>query len=141
MNSIHYAKRYLSALLIIALLFSGMCLNEVSADSFFVFSNTTSPSEASIRGWQPLSDTPTFCTEELVGHQEIVRNTQRTRRVNESLRTRLAFYPPLVDVLPNLYAQASTTEVRCLCFVAFSTAIIVYYIHHQDGQKPKLFFL
>ncbi len=141
MNCIYYAKRYLSALLIVALLFSGMCLNEFSTNSFFVFSNTTSPSEASIRGWQPSTDAPTFCTTELLGQQEITRTNQRTRRVNETLRTRLAFYPPLVEVLPNLYAQASATEVRCLSFVAFSTAIIVYYIHHQDGKKPELFFL
>lgn len=133
-------KKFITILLVFALFLSGMCLKEISSDSFFSFPDTPQ-SESTFDLLRSQVTEPVFRTEEILNHQECFSPEIRNRRTTSSYRLK-----PISDFI-NIenfsfsYALFSIFAVFVICSIEFCATIIIYYIHHKDGKKIKSPFI
>lgn len=129
-----YFKKHISLLFIVAILFLGMCQEQLPADSLFM-SQDTHPLQASISTVKPLTDAFIVCTEDLFGRQPALTLLQKSRRVHETLRSNTGFLLTSVIPLSDLSGLLRRTVSQVFTCKFLCITIIMYYIHHQDGQK------
>lgn len=127
-------EKYVSIVIILSLLCSGIYLELLTADSIFVH-----PNPDVLRSAITTSDgafsSQTICSEELLGRQLLFQSLRRSRRMTESPRLRLE----LSLILP-LIQQGYCQFLLVLCFFLYqsavvSTVIIIQYIQRMDGKK------
>jgi hypothetical protein len=133
---------YVCLLLAILLFFSGMCLRFEQTDSFFSYSSDRNlTSKASVfRQQKPEVPFSSLCTDEMLGSRTSATAILQTRtktEKNNSFSGQLFF---LLCLLVPSFHLIFLTISRELQYDDFVTAIIISYIHNQDGKKSPLLF-
>ncbi len=129
-------KRSICFLLIISMLFMGMCFEDIHADSLFL--NNNSNQSASIRSGERIISSEIFCLyeENLRQSSDIVSAIRQlvkrnTTRIGRNSDINLLY----VDNFPQ-YFQISVSHTICgVTPVIFNNLIISRYIHEKDGKK------
>lgn len=130
-------KKYLSFILIIFLLFNGMCMSSSQTDSVLSCRDNGHTSSVVSISDTTLADQD-ICTDELTGTGAIysVRNIMSVRNADERLSLRISLFPVLFSSLIHkdisVFRQLAVTGFYK---VIISGAVIISYIHHQDGEK------
>lgn len=131
---IQYFKNHISLLFIVAILFLGMCQEQLPADSLFMSQDTRSL-QTSISTVNPLTDTFLVCTDDLLGRQPALTLLQRGKGIRETLRSNTGFCLIAADPFSNLSGSFRSMVYQLPCWKVLCITIIMYYIHNQDGQK------
>ena len=127
-------KNCISLLLVITMIFTGMCFNDIKTDS--IFSCAYDDSSASII--YSLNDDgshPTVCTIEMLGSRSTLSALKPNRRSQETIGVKLHLCLSLQsNHLQNpLYTYMAVSGQPSAD--AFSLTVIVTYMHNQDGKK------
>lgn len=129
-------KRILCGLLAICIFFSGICLEQVQADSFFDCAKKASASANSIDLWRTEISETAACTVEMLGVKGAC--TSYIRQAASGAQRRAA----------RLFFFCMCTRMAALLFFCFYTAAheeqfpelrgmnaVLNYIHKKDGKK------
>lgn len=128
---------FISMLLILAMVLSGMCMNQISADSRFAY-QTSQPVSTTLTILKTQPDLAVINRENTAGRHEALLRESKTRRTNEWVRSAATACLFTVAFLP----LASVFTYGCLLFQhgIYSLLVTIRYIQCQDGKKPKLLF-
>lgn len=129
-----YLKNHISLLFIVAILFLGMCQEQLPTDSLFASQDTRSL-QSSISTVNPLTDAFLVCTDDLLGRQPALTLLQRSKGVHETLRSNTGFCLTSGNPLLGLSGLPRRMVYQLSCCKVLCITIIIHYIHHQDGQK------
>lgn len=129
-------RKFTILIIILAVLFSGMCQEILPADSFFLQEKTQSSAFiGTIRNTNPQSE---FRTDDFLGHQNTISQLRLAgsgRTFRESHRTDIGL---CLSFKQNPYirnAYRFSMMNHALCYNMQSIIVIIQYIHHQDGKK------
>lgn len=133
----HNPYNSISILLILAMFLSGMCMNQISADSHFAY-QTSQPVSTSLTILKTQPDLAVFSTKEAAGSQEALIKLLKNRRLDERIRAAATAYLITVVFLPLVYVFI----YGCLSFQhgIYSLLVTIRYIQCKDGKKPALLF-
>lgn len=116
-----------------AIMISGICLNEIQANSFF-----SCKQESSISSPDNTIDEGSVYRTEQLSQREVVSSIRQvrtnTRRVNSKAENEICFCSFDVDILPQKFHSISAIEER-LYYETLCSVAILNYIHKQDGEK------
>ena len=128
-------KKSICVLLIISMLFLGMCFESVQAGSSFSCESTTFTT-STIRSTERTTLTSQIYAEETLAWQDCITSFQQAVRLTFSRTTRgIALYLALVDILPQVSPIYYTSSNCELSKESSSNTIIINFIHHKDGKK------
>lgn len=133
-------------LLILPILFFGMCLDNVPADSFFGYSETASGeglssdlvhagSTSAYRFLRDISAEQAYVPETLRTGDVVFAPRQTVRKSGIRICRGGCFAANTMDPLPLLFPPASGSDSHILFCEIISNSVILDYIHRQDGQK------
>lgn len=128
-------KKYISYILLISILFSGVCLEqEVRTDPFSCVDSQDSP--AILHNFYNGDSHLDICNEKLVGLRTVVSIITQHGRFVLKAKTRIGILFSLTELLSNysayfnkVYSRFSGKSRTCI------SAYIIQYIHLQDGEK------
>lgn len=128
-------RKYISFILLISILFSGVCLEqEVRTDPFSCVDSQTSP--AILHNFYNGDSHLDICNEKLVGVRTVVSIITQDGRSVLKTKTRSGIFFSLAGLLSNYSVYFDKMDSR---FIAKSrtctSAYIIRYIHLQDGEK------
>ncbi len=128
-------KKSICFLLLICMLFLGMCFENVQADSFFL-TKTTAQATSTIRSAGHSTLTNLVYHEEAIAKQDCATDINQVVRrcLNRTLRG-TALNLIFVDILPQISPIILTSADCELTEESSSCTVIVNYIHHKDGKK------
>lgn len=131
---VNRCKQSLCKCIVFFIVMTGMCFEQVKADTFFECT-ILNPSETSLlEGGETLEDAGIYTTESLgmpsVGVQQAVRRLVNTRRV---VKLSFAFLCVIAgwQLVSALFAAEYQEQFPKLC----AGAVVVDYIHSSDGKK------
>lgn len=128
-------KKSICFLLMICMLFLGMCFESIQTDSSFSCENTVY-TVSTIRSAERTTLTKQVYYEETIAKEESITDPQQAvqRLFNRTSRG-IALNSAFVDILPQI-SPIFYTSLDCeLAQESSSNTIIVNYIHHKDGKK------
>ena len=128
-------KKSICFLLMICMLFLGMCFENIHADSSFSCENTTY-TISTIRSAEETTLTKQVYYEETLAKEESIMDPQQAvRRIFSRISRGISLNLAFVDILPQI-SPIFYTSLDCeLAQESSSNTIIVNYIHHKDGKK------
>lgn len=119
--------------MMIAIMISGICLNEIQANSYF-----SCKQESSITSPDNTLDEGSIYRTERLSQREVIRSIRQvrtnTRRASSKAESELCFCSFDVDILPQKFHSISAIEER-LYYETLRSIAILNYIHKQDGEK------
>lgn len=128
-------KKSLCFLLMICMLFLGMCVENAQADSFFSYESSSHAASTLLSGERTTLTTQEYPVENISRDECFTSSSQIVRRSFSRSNRGTALSLLFVDILPQIspFIQASsdselTDESSC-------STVIVNYIHHKDGKK------
>lgn len=128
-------KKSICFLLMICMLFLGMCFESIQTDSSFSCENTTY-TVSTIRSAERTTLTKQVYYDETLAKEESITDSQQAvRRLFTRTSRGIALNLAFVDILPQI-SPIFYTSLDCeLAQESSSNTIIVNYIHHKDGKK------
>jgi len=129
-------RKSICFLLIIAMLFMGMCFEKIHTDSLFL--NNESSKSASIRSCEQLISSEVFCLQEenlrqSSNTESFMRQAVRHSIIRNSRNVDINLLH--ADILPQ-YSPISVSDAICgIIPVIFNNLIVAGYIHDKDGKK------
>ena len=127
-------KRYICCFLATIILFLGMCLDLVKADSFFLYDSKIS-TDAVISSGDEIADEEVSCTSEMLGSGKTmqIRNQYPQGSGREQYRNILLSF--IVGVFLQYLFLLHEAARHDFCRVMYSDAVTIAYIHRTDGEK------
>lgn len=139
-----YFKKYqihICFLLIISLLLCGMCFETVQTDSSFVCSTfdkclSDTSTASALRSSSKTFPSEQVYTPEALGQREIAAGIRQSAR-RSILKLGRGSYCALwtAVITPQPFSAALRSRALTVMHAVRSNAIILVYIHHQDGKK------
>lgn len=128
-------KKSICFLLMICMLFLGMCFENIQTDSFFSY-ETTTHSASTLRSGERTTLTSQVYQEETLARQDgITSFSQDVRRCFSRTTRGTALNLLFVDILPLISPIILISSDCELAQESSSRTVIVNYIHHKDGKK------
>lgn len=125
--------KLMSVMLAIVIMISGICLNEIQANSYF-----SCKQESHISSPDNTIDEGSVYRTERLSQREVISSIRQvrlnTRRANSKTENEIGFCPFDVDILPQRFHSISAVEER-LYYETLCSIAILNYIHEQDGEK------
>lgn len=122
-------------LLAIILLFAGMCSGILEADSFFAY-NINQPQRTVLSDAGAVrSESMSFTYETISAAREVLAFTGMARRICLRIGTRVPVVLSGAEVLARLLILYLVTVGAIIAQMISSEAVILRFIHHQDGEK------
>ena len=126
-------------IVIVSVLFMGMCPTGMDADSFFVSSRSHATQDAT----RPLircvssgsTRTIAYKQETLPEYETVLTPITLQRRISMRQNNRDCFSLYGTANILSMYSKESGRHIGCLFDEIVSNTVIVNYIHHQDGAK------
>lgn len=128
-------KKSLCFLLIICMLFLGMCIETIQADSFFSYESSAHAASALLSGERTTLTTQEYPAENIAKDECFTDLYQVIRRSFGHHNKGIALSLLCVDTLPQIFPFIQTSSDCELTAESSSRTVIVTYIHNQDGQK------
>ena len=127
-------KRYICCVLAAIVLFLGMCVDTVEADSFFLYSSSVS-TDAHISSAQVISNEDTSCTNEMLGRNKPMqfRNLYQRNTSSEQYRNLLLSF--IVGAILQYLFLLQVAEHYVSNQLIHSDTVTITYIHQTDGEK------
>lgn len=127
-------RRYICCFLATIILFLGMCLELVKADSYFCYDFDIS-TDAVISSGDLIADDEVSCTSEMLGTSRImqIRNQYPQSSGREQYRNILLSF--IVGVFLQYLFLLHEAAQHDFCNVMYSDAVTIAYIHRKDGEK------
>ena len=128
-------KKSLCFLLMICMLFLGMCVESVQADSFFSYESSAHTASTLLSGERTTLTAQEYPVETISRDEYFTSSSQIIRRSFSRNNRGTALSLLFVDTLPQIspFIQASS-DIELTAESSCST-VIVNYIHHKDGKK------
>lgn len=122
-------------LLLICMLFLGMCIENVHADSFFSYESSAHAASTLLSG-ERTSLTAQEYTVVTISRQDFVTCSNQIIRRSFTRNTRgTALLLLFVDILSQISPFIQTSSDFELTDESSCSTVIVNYIHHKDGKK------
>lgn len=128
-------KKSICFLLMICMLFLGMCFENIQTDSSFSCENTTYTVSTISSGERTTLTKQVYYEENLAKEESITDTQQAARRIFNRISRGISLNLAFVDILPQNSPIIYTSSDCELAKESSSNAIIVNYIHHKDGKK------
>ena len=128
-------KKSLCFLLMICMLFLGMCVENVQADSFFSYESSAHTASTLLSGDRTTLTAQEYTVENISRDECFTSTSQIVRRsFNRSTRgTALSLL--FMDILPQISPFIQMSSDLELADESSCSTVIVNYIHHKDGKK------
>ena len=125
--------KIICALLVMAIMISGICLGEIQASSYF-----SCKQESSINAADSIKGEASVYRNERLSQREVISSIRQVRNIARRMNSRSEYETELcpinVEALPQkihfTWATHDGSYLEHLCKVA-----IITYIHEQDGEK------
>jgi len=128
-------KKSIYFLLLVCMLFLGMCVENIQADSFFSYESSAHAASTLLYG-ERTSLTAQEYPAETISRQECITSfSQVVRRSFNRSNRGSALILLFVDSLPQISPFIQTSSVIGFADKSSCSTIIVNYIHHKDGKK------
>ena len=129
--------KWICIVLMAAIMISGICLNEIQANSFF-----SCHKESSISAPDRLIEKGSIYRTEQLSEREVISSIRQarnsSRRANSRTEQEIEFCLFDVEILPHKIHSLSAIE-EGLYYDNLCSVAIVNYIHKQDGEKVSHF--
>lgn len=128
-------KKSLCFFLIICMLFLGMCVENIQADSFFSYESSAHSASSLLSGERTTLTTQEYLVSNISKDECITNSNQVIPRsfIRNSKGTALSLL--FVDLLPLIFPLIQTSSDDELTNESYFSTIIINYIHHKDGKK------
>ncbi len=130
---------FISTLLLAAMFLSGICMTQITEDSYFAY-QTSQPISTTLTILKTQPDSAVLSNDGSMSRHESLIRTRRNRRLGE--RTRLRFLP-IIGLGSSVFLPMAFVSIYgygTLCEEIYSLTVTIRYIQCQDGQKPSLMF-
>lgn len=128
-------RQWISIGFILVLTLAGMCFDKKEADSCLPYPETQE-SHQILNISRHVFLTQDLCTEDLFGIRARVSTIFQKSRARVKTNSKMKSMLSILENLSEnpLYIAEAATE-RVVCKSTFSSAVIIGYIHRQDGKK------
>ena len=137
-------KRFISGIIILCLLFSGLfydCLREESSMEKSIYQNITgSPSDAILTEQDAALTEITVCTLQMLGIRTTSCIQQVISRTFQNDTVRLASNYLYLCIVLYLFLRFYSTVCTVPFLKSYGQTVLVSYIHNQDGKKQTNIF-
>ncbi len=129
-----YLKNYICLLMIVSMIFSGICFEDTT--TYSLFSYATSESTSTYLDLQNgLASSQKLCTLQMLGQRNIISSPKTPRRSYDIRGIRTVLFKSLADIFLQNSSLLYASESVDIFNEFFSNTVIITYIHMQDGQK------
>ncbi len=128
-------KKWICFIMLACMLFLGMCLENIHADSFLAYESSTHSASTLLSGSRTTFITQDYPEETYIRYDSIDTLHHLMHRSMNRCRGDFSLNPAFVDVLPQIFLLIFTAlAVKRIPAFSCST-VIVNYIHLTDGAK------
>lgn len=128
-------KKSICFFLMICMLFLGMCVENIQADSFFLYESSSHTASTLLSGKRTTLATQEYQVETISREDFITSGTQNICRSFSRNSRGTALSLLFVDILPQISPIIFAAADCELTEESSSSTVIVSYIHHKDGKK------
>lgn len=125
---------FISLLLVICMLLSGMCFERFETDSFFSYKYSKDTSSV-LNSDSDVSTSSKILVEEPLGQRDAITSSRQSRHSEERTGARTDLYLSFLEILPLNPALIFSSIADNLYNEIISNTVIINYIHQKDGKK------
>lgn len=128
-------KKWISIILVIVIMLTGMCFENTKADSYFWYTDCKE-NQSTLDISRCVLINQDLCTQDLIGERTSNSTFSQESQSNIKSNSKLRIVLSLLENLPEnpTYISESTIE-NVVCNTTYSSVAIISYIHRQDGKK------
>ena len=128
-------KKSLCFFLIICMLFLGMCVENIQADSFFSYESSAHSASSLLSGERTTLTTQEYKIDYFSKEECFSSSSQVIRRSFSRSNKGAALCLLIVDILPLIFPFIHTSSDYELADESYFSTVIVNYIHLKDSKK------
>lgn len=127
--------RIICSILAIILTFTGMCMDAKQADSFLEYSTLENQNKVALLSYDDTITYEAVCTQRMLGISELsfINYTSEHNNIRAKIRTSLITLIVSIGILRSTSLHMAE-QIMCFSKPCLK-AIILNYIHKQDGKK------
>lgn len=128
-------KKCLYFIIMVCMLFLGMCVEKIQSDSFFSYESSAHSASTLLSGKRITLTTQEYKVENISKEECFSSSNPVIRRSFSRGNKGIALGLLFVDILPLFFPFIQTSSDYELATESSCSTMIVNYIHHKDGKK------